>query len=98
MTDYIQVSTEVLKEKEGEWLGVCSRIQSSFQGGMAELKKMEQIFRARPLLEVWQIADGLLTEGEQVLAGLSRHIGKLSEIAVIYETAERENQNVFNKN
>lgn len=95
MPDFIQVSTQVLHKKEEEWQSLCSRIEGAFQAGIGELKKAEENFLSEPVLEIMRASDKVLTEGEQIFGGLGRHIGKLSEIAAVYEAAEGENKNVF---
>lgn len=98
MSERIQVSTESLREKEEEWQGICRQMKGGFLAGMGELKGMEQSFWAEPVSEIRQASEQITAQGERIFGGLERHIAKLTEIAAVYERAERENQNVFSQN
>ncbi|MCM1135543.1 MAG: hypothetical protein NC400_08205 [Clostridium sp.] len=95
MAEKIKITTQYLKAKEGQWLELAHQAEKSFFQAGDTADKLCRCFWGQPVCKLktdFSVAQG---EGEIVFAALAEHIKKLSEIARIYEEAERSNVDVL---
>lgn len=98
LTENIRVTTQLLKERQGEWMDAARQAKSAFGEAADTAGKLEDCFFGQAIGGLK--ADFLTaeSEGEKAFALLCRHLEKAGMIAEVYEEAERRNTGVIADN
>jgi len=90
----IAVTSQYLREKQGEWAALLGQAQESFLAAVVDAEKLRQHFWGDPVRELRKEFVSLGEEGTAAFGRMRVHIQKLEEIADVYENGERSNVNV----
>lgn len=88
----IMVTTEKVKAKGEELLGMGDQMRTYLQAAEEEIAQIEGCFQATATRQLINAFRKAAMEGTQRISALKAHLEKLQEIAVVYEEAERENE------
>ena len=92
MAEKITVTSKELLVKEQDWKAMLSKAWEEFQAAVTE--KFSRHFSGEPVRKLQKEFVSLGREQSEAFRRLKIHIGKLGEIAAVYEEAERKNTNV----
>lgn len=92
--DLIKVTSRELVRRQEEWLALAGWARESFQEAVTDTRELNGFFDAGPVRRLQRQFLELGKEGEAALKELKAHLSKLSEIAALYERAERSNRDV----
>ncbi|MDE6204301.1 MAG: hypothetical protein K2O16_00640 [Lachnospiraceae bacterium] len=98
MAEEILVTPRYLKGKEKEWTELVKKSRTSFLGAAEHVQVLTQSFDGRPVKELAKRFALRKEEGIAAFRAFENHIGKLGQIAEVYEQAERDNRNVTTEN
>ena len=98
MAEEILVTPRYLKGKEKEWTELVKRARNDFLTAADHVRVLTQGFDGRPVKELDKRFALWEEEGIIAFRAFENHIGKLGQIAEVYEQAERENRNVTTEN
>ena len=94
MVEKITVTSKELLVKEQDWKAMLSKAWEEFQAAVMETEKFSRHFSGEPVRKLQKEFVSLGREQSEAFRRLKTHIGKLGEIAAVYEEAERKNTNV----
>lgn len=94
MAGEITVTSKELLARQQEWTAMLITAREEFLGAVMETEKLSRHFAGEPVEKLQKEFIALGREQTQAFRRLQAHIGKLGEIAAIYEEAERNNTNV----
>lgn len=92
MEEIVKITTEKLKAKGTELLGMADQASFYLQAAEEGMGQIEGCFKARAAERLKTAFGKFAQEGAERIKRLSLHLEKLQEIAVIYEEAERKNE------
>ena len=98
MAEKIAVTTDELKKKQVEGLGLFDQIEASVTGMSDLLGRLDQFFVGKPVEVIKSNGFSQQEEGIAALKQLKVHLKKLEEIYRIYDQAERSNSDVISDN
>ena len=88
----IKVTTEKVKAKGEELLGMGEQVKTRLQAVEEEIGQIEGCFQAAAARQLIKAFEEAAIEGTRQISALKAHLGKLQEIAIVYEEAEKENE------
>ncbi len=94
MEESILVTTEYLKDKQEEWRELLRQAQIIYQEAADSAEKLEEYFSCRETALIRRTFSIRKEEGIDAFETLMQHLEKLKSMALIYEEAERSNENV----
>ena len=92
MEGNIKVTTEKIKETEELLLSMADLAISGLQAARKEVEGVRGSFASGAVSLLERTFDSFAKEGQARFKEIMAHIGKLCEIAVIYEEAEKANE------
>lgn len=94
MAEKITVTSQYLLDKQEEWTVIYMQAQENFLAAVMDTEKIPQHFWGNPVRELQKKFLSVGKEGKEAFGRMNTHLGKLGEIASVYENAERSNVNV----
>lgn len=88
----IKVTTEKVKAKGEELFGMGEQAKTRLQAAEKEIEQIERCFQAVATRQLIKAFGEAAIEGTNQISALKAHLGKLQEIAIVYEEAEKENE------
>ena len=92
--DFIIVTPGALPGWQQGWLSLAGKAQENLLGVAAQTRELNAFFEGGPVRRLREQFIALGKEGEDAIEELKAHLMGLSEIAAIYERAERSNTDV----
>ena len=86
------MTTEMVKAKGEELLGMGDQVKIRLQAAEEEIEQIERCFQAVAARQLIGAIGKAVTEGTSQISALKAHLGKLQEIAIVYEEAEKGNE------
>ena len=94
MAERITITTEELRKKQEKWLQFLKNTKSCLEELEGLFDRLDNTFWGNPVAAVKTDSLKKLEEERRGFVQLEAHLGKLTEIAAIYEQAEGSSQDV----
>lgn len=94
MAEKITVRSEALRQRQQEWLSFTDSAREAFTEVTVNAQNLSGIFEGNPVRVLQREFAALGEEGTAAFKALSAQVARLSEIAAVYEAAERSNTDV----
>lgn len=91
MDTYMKVDTAAIYKMQGELSRILNRAYNAVNSMAEGIAKTDSFLVCQGVYKIKNKSDSALAEAKKVFSRMNMHIIKLSDIARIYENAERSN-------